>query len=97
MTRWMTLILPLLLPATAFAQTESTDPATARVQPNTEALETTLRTTVRERTTTLAGGTRRGEARISENEAYNLDRAASGRLGVRLGNDMSFRIGKDGR
>ena len=38
----------------------------------------------------LAG---KDEARIlSKNEAYNLGRAADGRLGVRLGNDMSFRV-----
>lgn len=28
----------------------------------------------------------------SRNEAYNQARAAEGRLGVRLGNDMSFRV-----
>jgi hypothetical protein len=29
---------------------------------------------------------------VSKNEAYNLGRAAEGRLGVRLGNDMSYRV-----
>ena len=34
-----------------------------------------------------------GKERIlSKNEAYNQARAADGRLGVRLGNDMSYRI-----
>ncbi len=38
----------------------------------------------------LAG---KDKARIlSKNEAYNLGRAADGRLGVRLGNDLSFRV-----
>ena len=35
----------------------------------------------------------RGGNRIfSKNEQYNLSRVAEGRLGVRLGNDLSFRI-----
>lgn len=29
---------------------------------------------------------------LSKNETYNLGRAAEGRLGVRLGNDMSYRV-----
>jgi hypothetical protein len=34
-----------------------------------------------------------GKERIlSKNEAYNQARAADGRVGVRLGNDMSYRI-----
>lgn len=32
-------------------------------------------------------------APMSKNEAYNRVRAAAGRVGVRLGNDMSFRVG----
>lgn len=29
---------------------------------------------------------------VSKNEAYNVARASEGRVGVRLGNDMSFRV-----
>lgn len=91
--RWM--ILPaLMLPSAALAQTQSTDPAVSRQQVNSDAVETALETTATQRPTTLAGGTRRGDAQISKNEAYNLGRAASGRVGIRLGNDMSFPIGK---
>jgi hypothetical protein len=90
--------IPLLMAAApAIGQTESVDPATSRAQVNSEALAVVQGTTATQRATTLAGGTRRGDARISQNEAYNLSRASSGRLGVRLGNDMSFPIGKDGR
>ncbi|MBD8621105.1 hypothetical protein IFT67_19525 [Sphingomonas sp. CFBP 13728] len=32
-------------------------------------------------------------APMSKNEAYNRARAAKGRMGVRLGNDMSYRVG----
>jgi hypothetical protein len=35
---------------------------------------------------------KRDERIPSKNEAYNLARAGEGRLGVRLGNDMSFRV-----
>lgn len=31
---------------------------------------------------------------LSENESYNLGRAAEGRVGVRVGSDMSFRVEK---
>ncbi|RZT44899.1 hypothetical protein EV283_3804 [Sphingomonas sp. BK036] len=31
---------------------------------------------------------------LSENEGYNLGRAAEGRVGVRVGSDMSFRVEK---
>lgn len=38
----------------------------------------------------IASKTRTGRP-VSGNEAYNRARAAEGRVGVRLGNDMSFR------
>jgi hypothetical protein len=92
--RWAVAPLILLTPAAASAQTTSTDPGQSRVEVNSEAVERTLESTSRERSSTLAGGTRK--AQMSKNEAYNLGRAASGRLGVRVGNDMSFPVGKDG-
>lgn len=43
---------------------------------------------------TLTAG-RNGRNRLpSKNEAYNIARAAEGRVGIRLGNDLSFRISK---
>ncbi len=35
---------------------------------------------------------RNGQRILSKNELYNLGRAAERRLGVRLGNDMSYRV-----
>lgn len=35
---------------------------------------------------------RRSQRILSKNEIYNLGRAAENRLGVRLGNDMSYRV-----
>lgn len=82
----------LLFSAAAPAQTTSNDPQVSRILPNTATISSTLEATTPNRSTTLAGGVRKGDAQVSRNEAYNLSRAASGRLGVRLGNDMSFRV-----
>jgi hypothetical protein len=92
--RAIILAICLLIPTTASAQVTSTDPRVARIEPNADTITATQKATSQVSTTTLAGGTRRRDALMSKNEAYNISRAAEGRVGVRLGNDMSFRIGK---
>ncbi len=91
--RWMIFICLAWLPAVG-VQAQATDPTLARVMPNVDALETTLKTLEANRPTTLANGTKKTSGPISKNEAYNISRAASGRVGVRLGNDLSFPVGK---
>jgi len=44
-----------------------------------------------DRVTPLAASRQSGRI-LSKNEAYNLGRLAEGRLGARLGNDMSYRV-----
>jgi hypothetical protein len=49
-----------------------------------------LEATPDNRTTPLASS--RENRIVSKNEAYNLGRANEGRVGIRLGNDMSYRV-----
>jgi len=44
-----------------------------------------------DRTKPLASSDQTGRI-LSKNEAYNFGRAAEGRVGVRLGNDVSYRV-----
>jgi hypothetical protein len=90
--RWIALTV-LLSPTTLYAQ-EAIDPSLSRATPNTEAIISTLRAVQADRPSTLASGVKKQDALVSKNEGYNLGRAASGRVGIRVGNDMSFPIGK---
>lgn len=84
----------LLLAATAgaapvAAQTQPVDPAAAREGTAAGAVDLT-QLDPNEPAKPLASGRERV---LSRNEVENRTRAAQGRLGVRLGNDMSFRLG----
>lgn len=79
--------------ASATAQTQPSSPQAARQTTDAAAAAATDTTGPNDHAVPLAAG-RRGEQRVvSKNEAYNLGRAAEGRVGVRLGDDMSFRVG----
>lgn len=84
----------LLIPAEAVAQTTTTDPSVARILPNSSIIQATQTATQSSRTTTLASGSRKKDAPVSRNEAYNVSRAAEGRVGVRVGNDVSFSVSR---
>lgn len=88
------LILTLvLMPKMAAAQTQTGTAPASTLAPRPaaltplEAVETAPRDVD---APPLAAG--RNTRVVSKNEAYNKGRAADGRLGVRLGNDMSYRI-----
>lgn len=78
----------LVIPSVASAQAQ---PAQAPLKRPTETVPPSpLEITGDATAVPLAG---KGDTRIlSKNEAYNIGRAAEGRVGVRLGNDVSFRI-----
>ena len=84
-------LLMLLLTSTATAAAAQSQSAQTSVSmPAETAPLSPLEAAPNEVAAPLAG---KGESRIiSKNEAYNLARAAERRLGVRLGNDMSFRV-----
>ncbi|MES3154820.1 hypothetical protein [Sphingomonas faeni] len=80
----------------AIAQTEAVNPQAARkaedaasMTPQTEAVSPD------DRAAPPAASLNGQDRILSKNEAYNRARAAEGRVGVRLGNDMSFRISGD--
>ena len=82
----------LLIPAGAGAQTgQSAASAPALAAPTTSAPLTLDEISPGDRARPLAGS--KNDNRIlSKNETYNLGRIAEGRVGVRLGNDLSYRI-----
>lgn len=80
----------LLVPALASAQRQPVDPQAARQAAEAGAVMDAPGGT-EDRVIPLAAG-RQSQRISSRNEAYNRARAAEGRLGMRLGNDMSFRV-----
>jgi hypothetical protein len=85
------------VPGETIAQTTTPDPQAARengtiVESASSAESTLLRSLDATPTAPAAKG--RNNRVLSENEAYNLGRAAEGRVGLRLGSDMSFRVEK---
>lgn len=80
----------MVLPAMAGAQRQPIDPQAAR-QAAEAGAAVAMPETVEDRAAPLAAG-RQAKRIYSQNEVYNRVRAAEGRLGVRLGNDMSFRV-----
>jgi hypothetical protein len=88
--RFCLLLVAMLVPALASAQRQPIDPQAARQAAEAgAALEASGET--EDRVVPLAAS-RQSQRISSRNEAYNRARAAEGRLGARLGNDMSFRI-----
>ncbi len=90
-------LIAVSLPAAAIAQTETPVPAAARqsgevVESASSAQGVAMRSLDDAPAAPAAKG--RNNRILSENESYNLGRAAEGRVGLRLGNDMSFRIEK---
>lgn len=87
----LTGLIAIMLPSAALAQVQAIDPQAARQA--TDAAATTaedIDAVQEDRTAPLAAGL---DSRVlSKNEAYNIQRAAEGRVGVRLGDDMSFRV-----
>lgn len=84
-------------PTAAMAQTETPVPAAARqngevVGSASSALDVAMRSLDEAPAAPAAKG--RNNRILSENEGYNLGRAAEGRVGLRVGNDMSFRVEK---
>jgi hypothetical protein len=65
------------------------DPQAARVQSDAAAVTLDEDVAASDRAAPLASRVR-GARIVSRNEAYNQQRAAEGRVGVRLGDDMSF-------
>jgi len=79
-------LLLLLIPAAGMAQAISAPPA----RPETVTPPPVDEVNPDDRAKPLAA--KSGHKILSENEIYNRSRASDGRLGVRLGNDMSYRI-----
>lgn len=77
----------LLIPVGARAQTPQEAPATASEVSPPSANEVVPD----DRAKPLASSNQTGRI-LSKNEAYNSGRAADGRVGVRLGNDVSYRV-----
>jgi len=83
--------------APAVAQTDTPAPGVARqsgevVESASSALGVAMRSLDDAPTAPAAKG--RNNRILSENESYNLGRAAEGRVGLRVGSDMSFRVEK---
>lgn len=90
--RWIILVA-LMAPSAVQAQ-NAINPSLSRASANTDAIVTTVRAVEADRPATLASGVKKKDGLISKNESYNLSRAISGRVGIRVGNDMSFQLGK---
>lgn len=83
----------ILTPSVAAAQSQSQPQSQTAQLPLRRPIDTALPSPLEITDDTVVPLAGKDEARIlSKNEAYNLGRAADGRLGIRLGNDMSFRI-----
>lgn len=82
----------LLIPTEAGAQTQSSAAPASSLAPRPSTLTPLepVDTSPKSNAPPLAAAD--GSRIISKNEAYNLGRATEGRLGVRLGNDMSYRV-----
>jgi len=82
----------LLVPTVADAQArQAAAPPPALAAPTTTVPLTPDEISPGDRARPLAGS-KNDNPILSKNEAYNLGRAAEGRVGVRLGNDVSYRI-----
>lgn len=84
------LLVLFVFPSAATAQSQSQPQGQSTPTPLQRPMETTLPSPLDTAPVPLAG--KDGNRILSKNEAYNLGRAFEGRVGVRLGNDMSFRI-----
>lgn len=90
--RLVVMLALVVVPAGAFAQSRTPVPAPG-TQSDDAAPITAPDASPDQEAAPLAAGRKSEGARIlSKNEAYNQARAAEGRVGVRLGNDMSFRV-----
>ena len=88
--RLLALVL-LATPAAAWSQSQAV-PATATAPAQIRApLPSDV--TAEDRAIPLAAAPQ-DERILSENESYNLQRVTQGRLGVRLGNNMSYRLNR---
>ena len=93
----LTAFIAAILPTAAMAQTKTPVPAAARqngevVASASSALDVAMRSLDEAPAAPAAKG--RNNRVLSQNEGYNLGRAAEGRVGLRVGNDMSFRVEK---
>lgn len=81
----------LALPTTALARPQEMPMPAPAPQPAETMAPAPSDVVLDDRAKPLASSEQTGRI-LSKNEAYNLGRAADGRLGVRLGNDMSYRV-----
>lgn len=93
----ISVVVAVAIPNGATAQTATPEPAAAResgtISPSLgTASDVAMRALDDTPTAPAAGG--RSNRILSQNELYNLGRAAEGRVGLRVGTDMSFRVEK---
>jgi hypothetical protein len=83
------ILVLLALPTASWAQSQEAQPPV--IGPVESAPQLPTEIVPDDHAKPLASSSQTGRI-VSKNEAYNLGRAAEGRLGVRLGNDMSYRV-----